>query len=192
MSPSCADKNFEDISEFYRWWNDEENGLVKSRIIHDYRISVKYLPAEYLAYKELNGYEREMDLGKTIIKYNYSRSFIMTIEPVNERRNRDLLFQDIYSMEQFKERLYKLSFDPGEYIKLSTGEGKYEPVLNAMENLYDISSKKSLYLVFADKKDIMEDDLVIEFNDLMFETGINKFKFRKRDLDNIPEFSFTF
>lgn len=39
-------------AEFFKWINNPENGLIKSKVINDLQLTVKFIPTEYLAYKE--------------------------------------------------------------------------------------------------------------------------------------------
>jgi hypothetical protein len=168
--------------------------LIKSRLNEDFKITVKYLPPSFQAYNEgknISG-NRSMIFDSLLNQYKNSRTFYLTIEPKNKEEG-DILFYGIKSVEEFKDRVMKLNFSPGEFITLKSGKDEFKPVLSNMENLYDIHPKKSLYLVFSDQQDkklLAADELDFEFDDQIFLTGINHFVFRKKDMDNIPPFDF--
>lgn len=191
LNTGCK-KEFRSESDFYKWWNDESNGLKKEKTVNDFKISVRYMPADYLTYNELKGNSYTIVMADSIRrKYVNSRTFLLTIEPINKKKDIDLLFHGASSFGEYKERISKLNFSPGEYIKIKTGSKEHLPVLSTMENAYNIDVKKSLYLVFANENGLLDEpELDFEFNDLIFDTGINHFVFYKKNLDNIPEFKF--
>src|SRR5258705_9477775 len=83
-------KQFTSESEFFKWWNSKSNGLVKEKTVNDFKITVKYVPLEYLLYREQKG-------SNIDYKYKHSRTFLLTIEPIDKKKDTDLLFQDIGS-----------------------------------------------------------------------------------------------
>jgi len=152
------------------------------------------MPVDYLTYNEIKS-ERskfnKMMLDSVKSKYQNSRTFLLTIEPINEKKDMDLLFQGATSFEEYKMRINMLNFNPGEYVKINAKDKSHLPVLSTMENAYNIDVKKNLYLVFANENNLLnEPELDFEFNDMIFETGINHFVFQKKDIDNIPSFKF--
>ncbi|HMT27639.1 MAG TPA: hypothetical protein PKD91_00025 [Bacteroidia bacterium] len=185
---------FSTQSDFYKWWNNPDNGLVKSKTIGDFRFVLKYLPPEYQALNEIGETKFSTITFDSLRKaYSNNRSFLLTIEPAVEK-DVDVLFKGIISYEEYKERILQLNFLPADFIALYADGVKYKPVLSTMENLYNLSPKKSLYLVFSPEKsnDVLThaEELVFEFSDQIFMTGINKFVFNKSDLTNIPEFTY--
>jgi hypothetical protein len=190
---SCQ-PGFRNESEFYKWWSDEKNGLVRSKEIDDFKLSVKYMPAHYLVYNELKNIPdvSSHTYDSLYNHYKSCRTFYLTIEPIDKINSGNILFHGIESIEDFKDRVMKLNFSPGEFISLKTTDKEFKPVLSTMENLYNLDPKRSLYLVFADAdKDLMNaQQYDFEFNDQIFLTGINHFVFSKSDIDNVPPFQF--
>ena len=187
--------DFQTEREFYQWWNDSENGLVKEKEINDFKLIVKYMPPEYLAYNELKGKNfTRSEYDDLYDKYKSSRTFLLSILPADEKSTQDVLYYNLQSVEEYKQRIMEMNFSPGEYISLKTDCGVYKPVLSTMENVYNIDPKRSLYLVFADNEEnqglLNANELDLVFEDYIFDTGINHFSFNKNKLDNIPVFSF--
>ncbi len=183
-------KEFKNERDFYKWWNEQDNGLVKSKTINDFKVTVKFMPPEYLTYNEVKE-NRKLNIDTIRKKYFNSRTFLLTIEPVDSRKDVDLLFQGIISLGEYKERVMKLNFSPGDFIKIKTNTREYFPVLSTMENVYNIDVKKNLYLVFSNEDNLLDEpELDFVFNDQIFETGITHFLFQKKNMDNIPEFKF--
>src|SRR5256885_1121145 len=99
---SCK-KEFHNVNEFYKWWNNEANGLTKVKTINDFKLSVRFMPENYLVYNAMKG-NRSLSLDSIKNKYKNSLTFLLTIEPINERKSEDLLFQNAESLEEYKER----------------------------------------------------------------------------------------
>src|SRR4051812_31128095 len=92
-------------TEFYRWINDPENGLVQSKKANDLTITVKYLPAAFLAYKELKNTpgagKREMD--SLLNYYQHSRTFLMTIKPsTTTEASGDVIYLGIGNYQEYQ------------------------------------------------------------------------------------------
>jgi hypothetical protein len=192
---SCK-KEFKTEKDFFAWLNAPENGLVKTKEIDQFKITVKYLPTSYLAYLETKNNNYSIEQIDSI-KCNYinSKTFLLTIEPVDKRKGTDLLFQDAVSYEQYKQRVLDLNFNAAEFIKIKANGNEYLPVLTNMENAYNIDTKKNITLVFVDegksKGLFAANELDFTFTDQIFNTGINHFVFSKKDLDNTPSFLFN-
>lgn len=194
---SCSRINSEHA--YYRWLNAEKHHLFVTKTINGVSLSVKFLPPEYLAYKELNGRHPSKNvIDSTVNIYHHCITFLLTMKMENrdpETKTGDLMYKDITSPEQYDDRLQDLSFKMSEYVKLETELNTYTPVLHTFENTYGISAARSIYLVFA-LKDNNNDDLFtsenldIVFDDHVFMTGISHFRFRRKDLDNIPQLNF--
>ena len=187
--------DFKTEREFYQWWNDEANGLVKEKEINDFRLIVKYMPPEYLAYNELKGKNyTKAEYDDLYDKYKGYRTFLLSILPADEQSTQNVLYYNLQSVEEYKQRIMQMNFNPGEFISLKTDCGVYKPVLSTMENVYNIDTKRSLYLVFVDNEEnqglISANELDFVFEDYIFDTGINHFSFNKNNLDNIPVFGF--
>jgi len=187
--------DFKTESEFYKWWNDKANGLVKEKEINDFRLIVKYMPAEYLAFNELKGKNySKSEYDDLYDKYKSSRTFLLSILPSDEKSTQNVLYYNLENFADYKKRILEMNFSPGDFISLKTDCGIFKPVLSTMENVYNIDAKKSIYLVFADNEEnqglIDANELDFVFEDYIFETGINHFFFNKNNLDNIPGFNF--
>src|SRR4026207_1812455 len=107
---SCK-KQFTSESEFFKWWNSKSNGLIREKIVNEFKITVRYVPMEYLLFRERDAWS-----GSGIHnKYKYSRTFLLTIEPIDKKKDTDLLLQDIGSYSEYKDRIIQLNFHPKEY-----------------------------------------------------------------------------
>jgi len=183
--------------DFYGWLNDPENGFVKTKIINDIKIIAKYLPLEYLAFKELRSYgQYSKDVRDSILAlYNKSRTFLLTIGPYEEKGAKfDIMKTGVHDYTEFKQRAMTMNFDMAAYVSLNTELGEFKPVLTNMENVYGLSKHRNIYLVFtsaeANGKLMTANELDLTFTDEIFNTGINHFIFKKEKLDHLPTINF--
>lgn len=196
---SCTKTSFKSERDFYRWANDSENGLIKKRSANGFELTVKYLPPEYLAYIEA-GKQKRAAVDSTLINdFKDSKTFLLTIDFSDEKQRKlyadNVMHYGVSDMADYKERVHKLNFNMKEQIYIKTTDGKkLHPVLATMENIYHISSKKSLYLVFTDKDEQVDlnqsQTLDLVFEDDVFDTGINHFVFDGKEINVLPKFEF--
>lgn len=190
---SCAEKP-SNIESYLKWLNKEENGILKSKKINGLIISVKYLPAEYLVYKDM-----EQETGKNIKDslmkaYSNSKTFLLTIAPDKEKEDQsDVMYKGIKNYKEYQERVMDMNFDMASYVTLKTETGEFKPVLTNLENTYSLSKSRNIILVFVpnqkeDFNKVNRWDLTYE--DPFFEAGIMHFDFKQQDLTNIPAINF--
>lgn len=193
---SACNQSFKSEQEFYKWLNDHDNGLITTRTTGSIKISVKYLAPEFLAYRELkqtNNYTRELK-DSIVNVYKNSLTFLLAIGPDESKEDFDIMTTGVENIVEFNERVKKLNFEIGQFITLKTENGEYKPVLSTLENVYGLTNKRNIYIVFApneeSKKLLCAQKLDLVFEDDIFLTGINHFKFDKKKLDNIPHINF--
>jgi hypothetical protein len=176
-------------AQYYQWLNDPENGLVQVKEVNDLILTAKFLPPQLLAQQELKRLP-EITTASTdslVQVYANSYSFLLTIQPQNSQQ--DVLFRDLESYPQYKERVTALNFHADQFLALQVGDQSVPPVLHIMENTYSTRSGRSLYLVFPRKALSNREpasDLDLVFTDELFQTGINHFIFSAEDLATIP------
>lgn len=173
-------------AQFYAWLHNPENGLVQTREIGDLHLSVKYLPAELLACRELRGGAPTPGQADSLRRrYGRSHAFLLTVKPRTAGRGDDVMYHGVGSYAAYKERVMELNFNLARYVSLKDGEKELKPLLHTLENTYGATEGRSLYVVFenagADGADL---DFV--FSDRVFSTGISHFRFRKSDLADTP------
>lgn len=199
LAYACNTGSISAEKDYYKWINDGDHRLFAVKTINGVNLVVKYLPPEYLAYKEYRGggVAREK-LDSLIAQYNHNRTFLLTLsleDQNNSLPNGDIMYSNIISPEEYDNRLLELSFNIKQYIKLETESNSYVPVLHTFENTYGLSPNRGIYLVFApggkEQEDLLTSkELEFVFEDQLFMTGISCFVFKKNDLDNIPHINF--
>jgi hypothetical protein len=180
----------------FQWLNDPDNGLIKTKVINGVEIELKFLPPEFLTYREvkrLNNYNKQY-IDSLLNLYQNSYSFLLKIGPEDGVDGEDIMLKGVGSMEEFKSRAQMMNFEMQEYVSLKAEGKKYKPVLSTMENVYGMHSHRNIYLVFTpndeNKSLLKAEKLDVSFNDELFETGISHFVFKKKYISNIPKVKF--
>jgi hypothetical protein len=180
--------------KYYRWINDESNHLKVVKETNGFILTFKYMPPELLAYNEYSS-ARENDQfvnkDSLINIYKNSLAFIFTIE---DSGNKDIMYYDVRSEQDFKQRILEFNFKLQDYVSIKGGTTEFVPVLCIMESTYETKNSRSFYMVFSDnenKQNLLEQEKFdIVFNDLFFNTGISHFTFSKHDFDKVPKIGF--
>ncbi len=181
--PACRPATTE--AGFYQWLHDPANGLVQTRQIGGLQLSVKYLPAELLAHRELGGAASPRQADSLRNRYRRSHTFLLTVKPSTAGRGEDVMYHGLNSYQAYKQRVMELNFNLAEYVRLQDGERELKPLLHTLENTYGTTEGRSLYLVFENAANGGA-ALDFVFADEVFGTGISHFRFRKSDLAQIP------
>ncbi|MGB0522467.1 MAG: hypothetical protein ACPGJS_05880 [Flammeovirgaceae bacterium] len=180
-------------ADFQQWLSQEENGLIQQKKSNNLALTAKYLPPQYLALRDLSAFEHPSKAvyDSLLETYTHSLTFLLTISPNKTKQAAgDIMYRGIKDYLAYKERVSQLNFGIKKYIRLHTKNKTFKPVLAAFDNTYSLVEHRSVYLVFTEDElesgflDGEELDLV--FNDEIFQTGINHFKFKREDILNIP------
>ena len=196
---ACQERaaSFKDVHELSKWMNNPKNGLVKTKSISGIKLTVRYLPAEYVAYQELKDNENTSDAAKdsVLALYKNNLTFLFSIGPDESYSSEiDIMRLGIGNYDEYSERALKLNFGMDEYVILKMGERKYQPVLSTLENVYGLSKQRNIYFVFAPEEpeaDFRKNEkLDFVFDDEIFNTGISHFIFLSENIKKIPSLSF--
>lgn len=192
---SCK-KQVLDYKEYMKFLANKESGLVKEIATGGIKLKVKYLPLDYLVYNQvkssdsLASKEERENIKKT---YENSLTFMLTLGP-DTNESFSITRVGVTNYQEFAERIETMSFNMSEYISLKIKDKEYKPDLTQMESINSLEQSKNIIVVFKaiDEvgKKITTDDLVFIYNDELFLTGINKFKFKKNDILDLPELKY--
>ncbi len=184
----CSDSGPRDLSEYYRWVNDPERGLMKRQVVNGVVLTVKYLPPEYLAHQYLQG-ENGAGAEKRdslLRAYRNSLCFMLTIAAADS--SGDVMTRGIGSYQEFNDRAVKMNFEMGNYLTLRADGHEYRPALALMENTYGLRPQRDVVIVFARDAALgAAKTLDLAFEDAFFDTGISHFTFLGSDLQAVPE-----
>lgn len=185
LLPACQPAKLSE-ADFYRWMNNPDNGLVQSKKVNDLRITVKYLPPQWLTYREEKSYQGGMEISNNEqSSYQSSHVFLLTIQPDAE----DIMYHGVADYVAYKERIMALNFHLEEYVQLRIGERILKPVLHTLEDTYGVAPHRNVYIVFADEQsDSITSNQELDFvlADQIFNTGISHFVFSQQALAQAP------
>lgn len=188
---SCNNKATVSFNELVKWINDKDNGLIKESSIQGLKITLKYLPAQYLALREVETNMSGQDFDSLLSVYKWSHSFLMILGPDEDKGEQfDIMYLNTSGYDDYTQRVYDMNFNIKNYISLKTPQKKYSPVMTNLENVYGLNKSRNIYVVFTPQKEnedmLSAENLDFIFNDEIFNTGIHHFIFDKKDIENIP------
>lgn len=186
---SCG-RTIDNYKEYMQYIASLDNGVTKVQTTSGLKISIKYLPIDYLVYNEIINLKdgKTPELIEELKKaYENSLTFRLTFAP-DEGKEFDITKVGVTNYEEFAERIEVMNFNFSNYIKLETEGEQIIPELTQMESIYGLENKRDILLVF-NKKEI-KDNIKIVYKDEIFGTGTHKFLFQKADLSAVPQFVF--
>ena len=190
---SCTSHEKLSYQELIKWVNDSKNGLCSSHERKEISFRAVYMPSPLLASKEMRSQNAK---GKKIYdslvtQYDTEYTFVVTLAPVSDKPNSDIMYKDIDNKEEYKKRFLEMNFDLKNMFSLKIGDQIVQPEVYSFENTYGLSKGRSIYLVFNKKQfgpsSEKPSELDLIFNDEVFNTGINHFVFPLDKINNIPE-----
>jgi hypothetical protein len=179
-----------DPREYFKYLADPDHGLVIEKSIAGIKYKVKYLPEDYLKY---NSKTNDGTGAAAQNEYASSVTFLLNVGPA-DNENFDITRVGIESYQEFAERVELMAFDAAQWISLQTEDSTYKPSIVRLENVNAQERGRNFVVVFSSEKgtpaDIRKKDMSFTYNDEMFNTGVNKFVFRSRDIESLPQFKF--
>lgn len=182
-----------EIKEYLSWINASENNISKHKIVNGLDINVKFLPPEFLTYREIEKDAAMLSAKDSLYEiYSNSMSFLMTLGP-DERQEpgSNVMHKGVSDYSDYTKRVGAMNFDMDQYVKIIVDGVEYLPVLSAMENVYTLTPKRSILFVFVPKE--RDDPALLNakkidfvYSDELFDLGVNHFVFNKTDLENRP------
>jgi len=106
----------------------------------------------------------------------------------------DITRVGVSDYQEFAQRLEEMNFNMKQYIQLKVADKIYWPELAQMESTYGLEQSRKMLFVFKAVDEsgnrILTEDAQFVYTDELFNTGINKFKFKIADVEALPEFKF--
>jgi hypothetical protein len=181
------------LEEYMKWLETPGSGLTQAREVNGFRIKVKCIPPEYLAYKDMQDDHLTYSSKDSLISiYKKNLYFLFTIGPDDKKRTKDVMNDEITSYEEYAERSLSMNFDMESYVTLHMNGNTYSPVLSSMENTYGLGSSRSILFVFApgEQEKDKGSEIDFEYRDELFGTGILHFIYSNSSINNIPAITF--
>jgi hypothetical protein len=191
---SCTSKNGGSLGAYRQWMDDERHGVVVTKQIGEVKLKLQWLPPELLVFQDFRNDGLLCDQHRrdsVTNQYNRTLAFLLTVESANSED--DILWKNIATQEEFKDRVHQLNFRMNEFIRLEANGHVYRPILHALENDYGLAHARKIHLVFAKTNDQELDrtkQYKVVFEDELFSTGISQFVFECKNLDATPAINF--
>lgn len=174
---------------------DPDHGLVKECTVAGIRYRVKYLPTDYLAFNQTDKSARIPAGIKDSLRRDFENSltFLLNISP-SEAESPDITRLGVSNYQQFAARLEEMVFHAQEWLSLNAEGEVLQPAITRMENINAMEKSRNFIVVFSSEaggdKDLRKKDLCLTYRDELFDTGTNKFLFKKTDLQALPALEF--
>jgi hypothetical protein len=177
-------------AEFMKFINEEKNGLNKVKNINGLKIKVKYLPSDFLAYKEFKDSDMSGDEKLDSLKKLYANSltFVMELSPEKEK-SQDVMLQNIHSEQEYKDRVNVMNFNMKDYLEIEVDGKNISPSIANLENIYGLKNSRKVIVVFPVeiKKMTRGKELKFTYSDEIYSTGVNHFEFQSDDILDVPQ-----
>ncbi|MES2779268.1 MAG: hypothetical protein V4651_05155 [Bacteroidota bacterium] len=185
----CSGQKRVSQEEYITWVNNAENGLVQEQVVGDYKFSFQYLPAEYMALKELMASEimpTKPVFDSVLNNYRGLQYGVMKIGALIE--GGDVLKQSITSEAEYFERIqYYTTIVPRD-IFIVKGNDTLNCAMHHFERTFSISSFNTIMLGFENNSD--SNDQIVVYDDQVLGTGKISFFISREALSNIPLIEF--
>jgi hypothetical protein len=179
-------------AKYAAWIMSEKSGLNKERKIKNVDIKARFLPAQYLAFRDWQSSD-SISYDSILNSYKCGLSFQLDIQAdKSDKTYGNLMYYNLASQEDFMARSRFLSFNIQEFIWLDDGKTKVEPVLAHFEGYEALGNKLSFRVVFilpeyncgAPAKDF--NNVKLTFDDPFWDLGTVNFEFEKENIVGVP------
>lgn len=175
-------------NELKKYVLDESNGVRK--VVHSGEMKVDAIlrPSDLLVLQELRGNAKDTTaLHRLQKKYAGQYYFILNIS----RDGREVVTPGQLSYDHFSDVLQNISFRMGEYVNMTTSKQDTIPLMDFMFNrTFGMGSGSEVLLVFDKKKITDAGWLQINLSELGLGLGLQNFRFRRSDLEEVPHLDF--
>lgn len=191
MMSACSSNQTDRLDqEEYAQWMSSNTYLTKVKKSRYVDIQARYLPSDYMAWKEVTQQEAlEEGTSFDSLKKIYSDAmYFEVIVQSNEKGMSNLLQQGALNYADYKERVNKLNFHANDFIELSIDGKTYEPVLFHFESASELSNRLVFHLAFVPEKgQEAPERYQLTFEDPYWHSGINHFTFSSKHINNTPK-----
>lgn len=183
---SCTRNEFNSSADYLRWMDSEESGLVTEHRLNGMCVKAKYLPVDYLIYRDAGERPSPAVCDSLRKLYENSVTFLLSFGPDESKgASGDVMYKGLRNYQEYVERAVAMNFDLERMISLQTGGKEWSPVLSAMENTYGLTQTRNVLLVFPVAQ-LGAGNPELIYRDELFELGNLHFKFDKEKITNLP------
>lgn len=183
---------------YLRYVDDEDNGYYSERNNGSVIYTLKYLPPAYNVIRDktrngenILGSETEKEISDIESVY----SFLIEIK---EKNGEDILKFGVSSTDEYRERLAFLDVYSAGLFSLVIGGKSINCNHAQFEQTYGAAPYCRINLFFTSEKSCekcqtpgsFSEDLIVEFNDIIWGAGKLKFRFEQEKLNNTPRIKY--
>lgn len=164
---------------------DEGNGVLKATESEGTKIEVTYRPADLWVHQELGDKAEDTEvIARLQKKYDQYIYFVVSLS----KNDREALHQVSGGFGQYSELVQTLSFRMPEYVTLTTARQDTIPVGDFMLNrTYGMSNSTDLLFVFNREKVKENEWIQFNLNEFGLGVGNQRFRFKTKDLNDVPK-----
>lgn len=184
---ACVPTEVETERELIEFVQNPDNGLRESTEVNNIKVTVIYKPTDLLVSQEIR--DKPVDDSRlTALKKKYGSYHYFTVSFSQD--NKEALHTQ-NGMDVYSDLVQTLSFKMQDYVTLTTSASDTIPVADFMLNrTFGMSSSTDLLFVFSKEKSAGKDWVQFNLNEFGLNTGNQRFRFQKKDLDDIPTLTF--
>lgn len=170
--------------DYVKYVESDNNALMNTKEIDDLSFKLQYCPTEYLLLMEYKTDNISNALVENRKKENDSLLYFKL--RISAKGTNDVMNHNVGSTEDYYSRIQYLSYGLEENIALLNGNDTIFPALFHFERTYGIAPFADFIMAFHTK--IKEsDDFQVLIDDKAFDSGILKFTYNNKDIQNIPK-----
>ncbi len=183
---SCTRPDELSPTEYARFIEDKSNNLRKEVKVQGLKYIVQYKPIEFVALKEMNSLLDTSIYKNRISELSGTVWFNIYIQ--SEESNNNPLKDNVSGLNEYNNRLEYFLKRAASNFNLYYGEqGSMNTVAYHFENNYGLTPMDVIVVGFKIPDSRPNDDIILEYNDMLFDNGPIKVKFTKKQLSEIPE-----
>lgn len=167
--------------EYLQWMKNEQKGLVKKKQIGAYEFEVQYKTPAFVL---ISGNDKESDPEKINSRIKELEQMQYFDLKIRHRKGEDFIKTNSNGDADYYKRLYYYSFAFQNDIKIEQNDTTYDCQLFHFERSYGLAATRTFVLGFGQPEKQGDKTILIDAHDLG--VGVVKIKFRKEDIDNIP------
>ena len=188
MLVSCSSPESLSPEALNKYIQDADHGLVQKAEVNGYTIQVNYRPTDLLVDQELHHKPADKNEIESLRKkYGAYYYFILSLS----KDNKEALHQT--GGDQYSDLVQTLSFRMNNYVNLTTSATDTIPTGDFILNrTYGLSDATSLLFVFRREKAKDKEWVQFNLNEFGLNIGNQRFRFKTKDLENVPKIKFDF
>lgn len=182
-----------DPDSYIKWIKHADIELSKHRRINGIDIRARYLPGEFLAYKEYLSSD-SFSYDSLLNAYQCSLSFEVQLQADKaDPLYGNLMYHNVTSAELFNQRNRFLNFEIQEFISLTCREVEYDPVLSHFEGYDPLGNAMRFRVVFViptyNCGNVLPQfgNMTLTFIDPYWKMGTVNFEFEKNSILSLPK-----